>query len=253
MASIVCITGASSGIGEACAYRFAAAGFDLILTGRRIERLQHLQQQLESRHGVRVHALELDVRSREAVEAAFRALPAEWQAIAVLINNAGLALGLQPIQDGNPEDWDVMIDTNIKGLLYVTKAVVPGMIARGKGHIINIGSTAAKDTYPAGNVYCATKRAVEALSEGMRIDLLPYGIKVTAVHPGAVETEFSLVRFKGDAQRARKVYEGFQPLTAGDVAEVIYYCASLPAHVCINDLVITPTAQANAHFIHKLS
>ncbi|MBX6380707.1 MAG: SDR family NAD(P)-dependent oxidoreductase [Thermoflavifilum aggregans] len=253
MSRIVCITGATSGIGRACAERYAQAGDDLIITGRRAERLQQLKQQLQDQHGVRVHALHLDVRDRASVENAFQGLPVEWQAVDVLINNAGLALGLQPLHEGNPDDWDVMVDTNIKGLLYVTRALAPGMIGRRRGHVVNIGSTAAKDTYPNGNVYCATKRAVEALSEAMRIDFLPYGIKVTAVHPGAVKTEFSIVRFKGDTHRAAQVYQGFQPLTPADVAEVIFYCTSLPPHVCINDLVLTPTAQANAHFIHKQS
>jgi 3-hydroxy acid dehydrogenase/malonic semialdehyde reductase len=193
----------------------------------------------------------MDVRHREEVEQALQGLPESWQQVDILINNAGLALGFTPLHEGDPADWDTMIDTNIKGLLYATRIIAPGMINRCKGHIVNIGSTAAKDTYPNGNVYCATKRAVEALSEAMRMDFLPYGIKVTAVHPGAVETEFSVVRFKGDMQRAAQVYQGFQPLTAADVADVIFYCTSLPPHVCINDLVLTPTAQANAHFIHK--
>jgi len=251
MSRIVCITGATSGIGQACAARYAEAGDKLIITGRRADRLQQLQAEWQERYGIQVLALPVDMRHREQVERAFQDLPEDWRQVDILINNAGLALGLTPLHEGDPADWDTMIDTNIKGLLYATRVVAPGMISRRKGHIVNIGSTAAKDTYPNGNVYCATKRAVEALSEAMRIDFLPYGIKVTAVHPGAVETEFSVVRFKGDTRRAAQVYQGFQPLTADDVAEVIFYCTSLPPHVCINDLVLTPTAQANAHFIHK--
>ncbi|MCL6523359.1 MAG: SDR family oxidoreductase [Thermoflavifilum sp.] len=251
MSRIACITGATSGIGKACAERYAQAGYDLIITGRRVDRLQQLQTAFQTRYGINVMPLHLDVRHRQEVEQAFQLLPTQWQQVDILINNAGLALGLSPLQDGDPSDWDTMIDTNVKGLLYVTRVISPSMIARRQGHIVNIGSTAAKDTYPNGNVYCATKRAVEALSEAMRIDFLPYGIKVTAIHPGAVETEFSVVRFKGDEQRAAQVYQGFQPLTPADVAEVIFYCTSLPAHVCINDLVLTPTAQANAHLIYK--
>lgn len=245
------ITGATAGFGEACAERFAREGYRLIVTGRRKERLAALQQKLEEGFGAEVMPLEFDVRSREAVTAALESLPDNWRQIDVLVNNAGLALDLSTIDEGNVDDWETMIDTNVKGLLYVSRTVIPWMKARKSGHIFNIGSTAAKIVYAKGNVYCATKAAVDALSQGMRIDLLPYGIKVTAVHPGAAETEFSLVRFKGDESRAKDVYTGFQPLKAEDVADVVWYCASLPAHVCINDLVVTATAQANAYYTFK--
>ncbi|WP_119078606.1 SDR family NAD(P)-dependent oxidoreductase [Chitinophaga alhagiae] len=248
---IALITGATAGFGEACAERFAREGYHLIITGRRQERLQQLQQRLQEQYKVKAHTLAFDVRSKAACEAALGSLPAEWQAINVLVNNAGLALDLSPIDEGNTDDWDTMLDTNVKGLLYVSRIVMPWMKARRQGHIINIGSTAAKTVYAKGNVYCASKAAVDALSQGMRIDLLPYNIKVTAVHPGAAETEFSLVRFKGDEGKAKDVYKGFTPLSGQDVADVVYYCCSLPPHVCINDLVITPTAQANAYYIHR--
>ncbi|WP_126247666.1 SDR family NAD(P)-dependent oxidoreductase [Chitinophaga rhizosphaerae] len=245
------ITGATAGFGEACAERFAREGYRLIVTGRRQERLAALQQQLEESFGTEVMPLQFDVRSRDAVTAALESLPDNWRQIDVLVNNAGLALDLSTIDEGNVDDWETMIDTNVKGLLYVSRTVIPWMKERKSGHIINIGSTAAKIVYAKGNVYCATKAAVDALSQGMRIDLLPFGIKVTAVHPGAAETEFSLVRFKGDESRAKDVYTGFQPLKAEDVAAVVWYCASLPAHVCINDLVVTATAQANAYYTFK--
>ncbi|RPE09844.1 SDR family NAD(P)-dependent oxidoreductase [Chitinophaga lutea] len=248
---IALITGATAGFGEACAARFAKEGYDLIITGRRAERLAELKQQLQEQYAVQVTTLAFDVRSREACTTALGSLSAEWQAVDVLVNNAGLALDLSTIDEGNPDDWDTMLDTNVKGLLYVSRIVMPWMKARKKGHIVNIGSTAAKTVYAKGNVYCASKAAVDALSQGMRIDLLPYNIKVTAVHPGAAETEFSLVRFKGDADRAKDVYKGFTPLSGEDVADVVYYCCALPAHVCINDLVVTPTAQANAYYIHR--
>lgn len=248
---IALITGATAGFGEACAERFAKEGYDLVITGRRAERLQEVQQQLEKQYKVQVKTLVFDVRDKAAVEAALHSLEAEWRAIEVLVNNAGLALDLSTIDEGNTEDWDTMLDTNVKGLLYVSRTVIPWMRDRRKGHIINIGSTAAKTVYAKGNVYCASKAAVDALSQGMRIDLLPYNIKVTAVHPGAAETEFSLVRFKGDAARAKDVYKGFTPLSGKDVADVVFYCCSLPPHVCINDLVVTPTAQANAYYIHR--
>lgn len=248
---IALITGATAGFGEACAVKFAAAGYDLIITGRRTERLQQLQQQLEKDYRVRIHVLTFDVRDRKAVEASLGSLSEEWKQVDVLVNNAGLALDLSTIDEGNVDDWDTMMDTNVKGLLYVSRSVIPWMKDRKKGQIVNIGSTAAKTVYAKGNVYCASKAAVDALSQGMRIDLLPYNIKVTAVHPGAAETEFSLVRFKGDESRAKDVYKGFAPLRAEDVADVVFYCCSLPAHVCINDLVVTPTAQANAYYIHR--
>lgn len=245
------ITGATAGFGEACAITFAAAGYNLIITGRREERLRELQQQLEQTHNIRVKPLAFDVRDRSAVNDALGLLNESWQQVDVLINNAGLALDLSTIDEGNVDDWDTMLDTNVKGLLYVSKAVIPWMKARKQGQIVNIGSTAAKTVYAKGNVYCASKAAVDALTQGMRIDLLPYNIKVTAVHPGAAETEFSLVRFKGDEARAKDVYKGFTPLSAKDVADVVFYCCSLPPHVCINDLVLTPTAQANAYYIQR--
>lgn len=248
---IVLITGATAGFGEACARKFAANGYDLIITGRRQERLTALQQDLEKANGVKVLPLTFDVQDEKAVRSALEQIPDSWKAVDILINNAGLALGLSTIDEGSLSDWDTMIDTNVKGLLYVSRTVIPWLKARRKGHIINLGSTAAKTVYAKGNVYCATKAAVDAISQGMRIDLLPYFIKVTAIHPGAAETEFSVVRFKGDAGKADDVYKGFTPLSAADVADTIYYCATLPAHVCINDLVITCTQQANAIYTYK--
>ncbi|MBP1651148.1 MAG: short-chain dehydrogenase/reductase [Bacteroidetes bacterium] len=248
---IVLITGATAGFGEACARKFAANGYDLILTGRRQERLTALQQDLEKANGIKVLPLTFDVRDEKAVSSALEQIPDSWKAVDILINNAGLALGFSTIDEGTLSDWDTMIDTNVKGLLYVSRVVIPWLKARKKGHIINLGSTAAKTVYAKGNVYCATKAAVDAISQGMRIDLLPYFIKVTAIHPGAAETEFSVVRFKGDAGKADDVYKGFTPLRAEDVADTIYYCATLPAHVCINDLVITCTQQANAIYTYK--
>jgi len=247
------ITGATSGFGEACARKFAASGDRLILTGRRKERLTTLKEELEERHGIQVLALVFDVQEREAVFSAIAALPEAWRRINILINNAGLALGRDFFDDASLEDWETMIDTNVKGLLYVSKAVLPLMIPVGNGHIINLGSVAAKDIYEKGNAYCGSKAAVDVISHAMRIDLLRHGIKVTAIHPGAAETEFSNVRFKGDASLAKKIYEGFTPLTAEDVADVIHYCAGLPPHVCINDLVMTCTAQADGIYFHKKS
>lgn len=247
------ITGATSGFGEACARKFAASGDRLILTGRRKERLTTLKEELEGRHGVQVLALAFDVQEREAVFSAVAALPEAWRRINILINNAGLALGRDFFDDASLEDWETMIDTNVKGLLYVSKAVLPLMIPVGNGHIINLGSVAAKDIYEKGNAYCGSKAAVDVISHAMRIDLLRHGIKVTAIHPGAAETEFSNVRFKGDASQAKKIYEGFTPLAAEDVADVIHYCAGLPPHVCINDLVMTCTAQADGIYFHKKS
>jgi NADP-dependent 3-hydroxy acid dehydrogenase YdfG len=249
MAKTALITGATSGIGKATALLFAQHGFDLILCGRREDRLQELQGELSAR--VRVHPLTFDVRDRAAVETAIGSLPADWQAIDVLINNAGNAHGLAPIQEGSVEDWDAMMDGNVKGLLYVSKSVIPGMISRRSGHIINIGSLAAKEVYPNGNVYCASKQAVDALTQGMRLDLNPFGIKVTGIHPGLVETEFSVVRFKGDTQRAGNVYKGYQPLVAEDIADVIWFAVSRPAHVVVADLLVLPTAQASATVVNK--
>lgn len=251
MPKTVLITGATSGFGKAFAEKFAANGYRLILTGRRKERLDEIQQQLTNTHGVQVYTAHFDVQDRQATFKAIESLPAEWQTIDVLINNAGLALGRDFTDEADLNDWETMIDTNLKGLLYVTKAVLPFMIREKKGHIINIGSTAAKEVYEKGNTYCATKAAVDAISKGMRIDLLRHNIKVTAVHPGAAETEFSVVRFKGDDRLANQVYEGFQPLVAEDVAEVVFYTTTLPHHVCINDLVLTCTAQANSIYINK--
>jgi NADP-dependent 3-hydroxy acid dehydrogenase YdfG len=249
--AIVLITGATSGFGEACAKKFAANGYDLIITGRREERLQLLQQQLEQQHHIKVLPLTFDVRDEKAVTATLNAIPDQWKAVDILINNAGLAQGISSIDEGILSEWDTMIDTNVKGLLYVSRTVIPWLKNKGKGHIINLGSTAAKIAYAKGNIYCATKAAVDSISQSMRIDLLPYHIKVTAVHPGAAETEFSVVRFNGDKEKADNVYKGFKPLQPEDVADTIFYCASLPAHVCINDLVITCLQQANAYYTIK--
>ena len=251
MNKIVLITGATSGFGEACAWKFAQNNYHVIITGRRKDRLGKLSENIQAAHPVKVLPLNFDVRDREQVLTHIHLLPAEWKTIDVLINNAGLAAGRDNFDEASIDDWDTMVDTNLKGLAYMTKAVIPSMIEAGKGHIFNLGSTAGKEVYAQGNMYCATKHAVGALSEAMRIDLLKYGIKVTAIHPGAAETEFSNVRFKGDADKAAKVYEGIQPLTAADVAEIIYYCASLPVHICINDLVVTCTQQANSFYTFK--
>jgi 3-hydroxy acid dehydrogenase / malonic semialdehyde reductase len=251
MKGTILVTGATSGFGEACAEKFAREGYNVIITGRRQERLEALKARLEKDFGVQVLTLQFDVRDKAATEQAIASLSGDWKNIDILLNNAGLALALTPIDEGNTDDWDTMLDTNVKGLLYVSKAVIPLLKARGKGHIINIGSTAAKTVYAKGNVYCASKSAVDALTQGMRIDLLPYGIKITAIHPGAAETEFSLVRFKGDQGKADDVYKGFEPLKGEDIADIVFYCSTLPKHVCINDLVVTPTAQANAYYIHK--
>jgi len=251
MTKIALITGATAGIGEACANVFAREGYNLILTGRRLDRLEKLAAHLNNKYNVEVAVSSFDVRNREQVIENLEGLPAKWKKVNVLVNNAGLSQGLDPIQKGSYDDWDTMIDTNVKGLLYVSRVVSNWMIDNGHGHIVNLGSIAGKEVYANGNVYCATKHAVDALNKGMRIDLLPYGIKVTAVHPGAVETEFSEVRFKGDKERAKKVYEGFEPLAALDIAETIWFVASRPAHVNINDLVIMPTAQAGAGTIFR--
>jgi NADP-dependent 3-hydroxy acid dehydrogenase YdfG len=251
MAKIALITGATSGIGEACAHLFAREGYDLILTGRRIDRLEKLAKELNTQHNTEIAVSSFDIRDREQVISSLEELPAKWKKVNVLINNAGLSQGLDPIQNGSFDDWDTMIDTNIKGLLYVSKIVSGWMVTNNFGHIVNIGSIAGKEVYANGNVYCATKHAVDALNQAMRIDLLSHGIKVTAVHPGAVETEFSEVRFKGDKERAKNVYAGFEPLVADDIAETIWFAVSRPAHVNINDLVIMPTAQANAGTIFR--
>lgn len=243
---IAFITGATAGIGKATAEIFAKNGYNIVITGRRKERLDEFSKQLKSKFKVEVLSLHFDIRNVSEVQAAIAQIPQEWKKINVLVNNAGLAVGLNSIQEGVLEDWERMIDTNIKGLLYITRTLSPLMIANGFGHIINLGSIAGKEVYANGNVYCATKHAVDALSRSMRIDLLPHHIKVTAIHPGMVETEFSIVRFKGDEERAQNVYKGLKPLSAEDIAETIYWTASRPAHVNINDIIIMPTAQANA-------
>lgn len=246
MAKIALITGATAGIGEACAELFARENYNLILTGRRADRLEKLAAKLNKKYNTEVATCAFDVRDREQVTSNLEQLPAKWKRVDVLINNAGLSQGLDPINKGDLDDWDTMIDTNVKGLLYVTRVVSNWMIENGKGHIVNLGSIAGKEVYPNGNVYCATKHAVDALSKGMRIDLVQHGIKVTAIHPGAVETEFSEVRFHGDKERAKKVYDGFEPLVAEDIAETIFFVVSRPKHVNINELSIMPTAQATA-------
>ncbi|WP_422354684.1 SDR family NAD(P)-dependent oxidoreductase [Roseivirga pacifica] len=244
---IALVTGATSGIGWATAEHLAAVGYKLIICGRREERLK----ELSSKVNVETYPLVFDVRDKAAVDAAFASLPEEWKAIDVLINNAGNAHGLGKIQDGNVDDWEAMIDINVKGLLYMTKAVVPGMIARATGHIVNIGSVAGKEVYPNGNVYCASKHAVDALNSGMRLDLNGTGVKVSQVCPGLVETEFSLVRFKGDEDRAGAVYQGFYPLTANDIADLIQFIVTRPAHVNIADTLIFPAAQAGSTVVDR--
>ncbi len=251
MSKIALITGATSGIGEACAHLFAREHYNLILTGRRTDRLEKLAKKLNTKYNTEIAVSSFDVREREEVISNLEDLPAKWKKVNVLINNAGLSQGLDPIQNGNYDDWDTMIDTNIKGLLYVSKVVSNWMVTNKFGHIVNLGSIAGKEVYPNGNVYCATKAAVDALNKAMRIDLLPHGIKVTGVHPGAVDTEFSEVRFKGDKERAKKVYDGFEPLVAADIAETIWFAVSRPAHVNINELVVMPTAQASAAIIAR--
>ena len=253
MNKIILITGATSGIGKACAEKFASAGYDIIITGRRKDRLSELQASLQSQFGITVLPLCFDVQDRKAVASAFDHLPLQWKKIDVLINNAGLALGRDSFEEADMDDWETMLNTNVHGLLYVSRAVLPFMTDQKKGHIINMGSVAGKEVYEKGNVYCASKFAVDAISKSMRIDLLKHNIKVTAIHPGAVETEFSLVRFKGDSTIAAAAYDGFVPLTAADIADTIFYCANVPAHVCINDLVITCQQQAGTYYFNKTS
>lgn len=243
---IAFITGATAGIGKASAELFAKNGYNLIITGRRKERLDAFSSELKNTYKIDVLTLNFDVRNLKEVETAIQSIPEKWQQINVLLNNAGLAVGLNSIQEGVVDDWERMIDTNVKGLLYMTRTIAPIMVKNGYGHIINIGSIAGKEVYANGNVYCATKHAVDALNKGMRIDLLPHNIKVTAINPGMVETEFSIVRFKGDDERAKNVYKGLQPLLPEDIAETVYWVATRPAHVNINDIVIMPTVQANA-------
>lgn len=247
----ILVTGATAGFGKAIAELFASNGWNCIITGRRKERLDELAATLTEKYKVNILPLCFDVREKATVFAQLTSLPAEWQSISVLVNNAGLALGRDSFEQANVDDWDTMLDTNVKGLLYVTKALMPALI-KNKTHVFNIGSIAGKEVYKDGNAYCASKHAVDAISKSMRIDLLQYGIKVTAIHPGAVDTEFSLVRYKGDQQKAANTYVGFQPLAAQDIAAIIWYCANLPAHVCINDLTVTCTAQANATIFHKV-
>ena len=249
MKKIAFITGATSGIGRATAQRFAENGINLILCGRREDRLSDLKASLKS--DVKVRTLNFDVRSEEAVLKAFNSLEEEWRNISILVNNAGNAHGLSTIDQGDTKDWDAMMDGNVKGLLYVSRAVIPGMVSRKSGHIVNISSIAGKETYKNGAVYCASKAAVEAISQGMRVDLTEQGIKVTNIAPGAVETEFSVVRFKGDTERAEKVYAGFEPLKAEDIADAIFYAVSAPAHVTIADMTILAAAQSQATVIHR--
>lgn len=251
MPSIVLITGATSGFGKSCAKLFAEKGHRLILIGRRADRLEKLAAALKQSYDTATYLLPIDVRNQEAITTGISSLPPTWQDIAILINNAGLAAGRDYFEEAKLDDWNEMIDTNIKGFLYVSQAVAKGMAIRKKGHIINIGSTAGKVVYEKGNAYCATKYAVDALNQSMRIDLLRHGIKVTAINPGAAETEFSLVRFKGDEEIAASVYNGMKPLTPEDVAAVIYYTTTLPAHVCINDLTLTCVQQADSVYIHR--
>jgi NADP-dependent 3-hydroxy acid dehydrogenase YdfG len=251
MKRIVFITGATSGIGKACAERFGANGDDLIINGRRKDRLEELKKELEKKYKTEVLCAPFDVQKKEKVFETINQFSEKWKSIDILINSAGLALGRDLFDEANLSDWETMLDTNVNGLIYVSKAIIPFMIKRNSGHIINLGSTAGDKVYERGNIYCASKTAVEAISHAMRIDLLPHHIKVTNIKPGAVETEFSLVRFKGNEEKAEKVYEGFVPLTAGDIADSIFYCASLSPNVCINDLTITPTTQADGIYIYK--
>jgi 3-hydroxy acid dehydrogenase/malonic semialdehyde reductase len=249
MNKTVLITGATSGIGKSTAILFAANKYNLVLCGRRQERLEVLQQELSKE--TKVHTLNFDVRDKLGVFAAIESLPSDFSDIDILINNAGNAHGLDTIDKGDPDDWDAMLDINVKGLLYVSKAIIPKMVEKKAGHIINIGSTAGKEVYPKGNVYCASKHAVDAISQGMRIDLNPYGIRVGAINPGLVETEFSNVRFKGDELKSENVYKGFEPLKPEDIAEIIHFVVTRPYHVNIADLIVMPTAQANSTIVNK--
>jgi 3-hydroxy acid dehydrogenase / malonic semialdehyde reductase len=248
---IVLITGASSGIGRACAKAFAGQGARVLMAARRGDRLAELASEIKGEFGVPVHHFELDVRRQPDVAKAVAGLPAEWAAIDVLVNNAGLSRGLDKLHEGLLSDWEEMIDTNVKGLLYVSRAVLPGMVARGRGHVINIGSIAGHDLYPGGNVYCATKFAVNALSRGLRMDLVATPIRVSTVDPGMVETEFSLVRFHGDGERAAGVYKGITPLSGDDVADAVVYCATRPPHVSIAEMIVMPTNQASPTVVYK--
>jgi len=250
MKKIIMITGATSGFGRAIARKFAENGYDIIITGRRKERLDEVEKEL-SAYKVEVLSLNFDVRKRYEIEDIISGLPDKWKNIDILVNNAGLAVGLSTVDNANLDDWDRMVDTNIKGLLYVTRAVSPLMVARGSGHIFNISSISGTDIYEKGNVYCATKSAVNTLSRAMRIDFLKHNIRVTNIVPGMAQTEFALVRFKGNKERAKSIYDGMDPLTADDIADVIYYCATLPERVCINDLSITPTQQVAVGVVNR--
>lgn len=250
MNKIALITGATSGIGQATALKAAEAGFDIIITGRRAERLAKLAEDIRSK-GVDVLSLPFDIRQPQEVQNAIDSLTGKWRNVDVLVNNAGLAVGVSPIQEGILDDWERMIDTNVKGLLYMTRAIAPLMIARNSGHIVNLASIAGKEVYPGGNVYCATKHAVDALSKAMRTDMLKHHIKVTNIAPGMVETEFSIVRYKGDETAAKNVYKGMTPLTNEDIADTILFAITRPAHVCLNDIVIMPAAQANSRDVNR--
>lgn len=252
---IVFITGASSGIGAACAKIFAKGGAKLILAARRVEKLDRLANELVETKSIasgnEIYLLELDVRDRPQVESAINALPDAWKNIDILINNAGLSRGLDKLHEGNFQDWEEMIDTNVKGLLYMTRYIVPGMVSRGRGHVVNIGSIAGRQAYPKGSVYCASKAAVRAISDGLKQDLLGTAVRVTEIEPGLVETEFSNVRFHGDAEKAKNVYQGLTPLTADDVADVVYFCATRSPHVNISEVLLVPTDQATATLVHR--
>jgi 3-hydroxy acid dehydrogenase / malonic semialdehyde reductase len=251
MDRIVFITGATSGIGKACAEKFAAAGDHLIINGRREERLDELKQLLEKQYKIEVLIATFDVQIKTEVFDCINSFSGKWRSVDILINNAGLALGREFFDEASLNDWETMLQTNVNGLLYVSKAILPSMVERNQGHIINLGSVAGDEVYEKGNIYCASKTAVEVISRAMRIDLLQHHIKITNIKPGAVETEFGVVRYKGDAAKAAKVYEGFTPLTGADIAETIFYCASLASNICINELEITPVAQANGIFFYK--
>lgn len=251
MNKIALITGASAGIGEACAIKLAENGYDLIIAGRRKKNLDDLTDKIKKQYNREVLSLCLDVRNFDEVEKTINSLPLDWKNIDILVNNAGLAVGVSPIEQGVIDDWDRMIDTNVKGLLYVTRCVTPLMTSRKKGLIVNISSIAGKEAYPGGNVYCGTKHAVEAITKGMRMDLLPHNIRVSSIAPGMVETEFSLVRFKGDENKAEQVYNGFEPLRAEDIADSLLFIATRPDHVSINDTLIMPSAQASARDVNR--
>ncbi|MCT7951472.1 SDR family oxidoreductase [Ancylothrix sp. C2] len=248
---IVLITGASSGIGSACARVFAGAGARLILAARRYDKLEEFAKELRKEYGCETYLISLDVRDLQQVEQVFSNLPENWQNIEILINNAGLSRGLEKLHEGSIPDWQEMIDTNVKGLLYVTRTVVPGMVKRGSGHVVNIGSIAGRAAYPGGSVYCASKAAVRAISEGLKQDLLGTPIRVTEIEPGLVETEFSIVRFHGDTDRAKKVYQDLTPLTGDDVADVVFFCVTRPAHVNISEVLVVPNDQASALLVHR--